>query len=234
MEKLEKKSIAIQTRMYDSIVHDFDRASDYYDNGSTPLQGQQDEQQEAVSCAENAIEHDASNILTEYPPWSTETYDLCDSDEAIYDRNRKEIQSALFKDTPVKTEDNKPYIDNIDAHNRDRAQITQSLSDRLGLGPNSLLGAQQVIAAIKHTNQMTDIPDHLRWISLGEEIESISHKGRDRNRHFIPQIDSTVDSRDSLNQTLDSVDLTISPGKYRNEQIDQRLMKIQMIMIQMK
>ena len=41
-------------------------------------------------------------------------------------------------------EDNKPYIDNIDAYNRDRAQITQSLSDRLDLGQNSLLGAQQV------------------------------------------------------------------------------------------
>ena len=94
--------------------------------------------------------------LTEYPPWSTETYDLCDydeaiydrnrqeiqNDEAIYDRNRQEIQSELFKDTPVKTEDNKPYIDNIDDYNSFRAQITQSLSDRLGLGQNSLPGAQ--------------------------------------------------------------------------------------------
>ena len=158
--------------------------------------------------------------LTEYPPWSTETHDVCDSDEVIYDRNRKEIQSELFKDTPVKTEYNKPYIDNIDAYNRDRAQITQSLSDRLGLDQNSLLGAQQVIVATKHTDQMTDIPDHLRQISLGEEIESISHKGRDRNRHIIPQVDGPIDSRDSLNQTLDSVDLTVSPEKYRNEQTD--------------
>ena len=158
--------------------------------------------------------------MTDYPPWSTETYDLCDSDEVIYDRNRKEIQSELFKHTPVKTEDNKPYIDNIDAYNRDRAQITQSLSDILGLGQNSLLGAQQVIVATKHTDQMTDIPDHLRQMGLGEEIESISHKRRDRNRHIIPQIDGTMDSRDSLNQTPDSVDLTVSPVKYRNEQTD--------------
>ena len=63
----------------------------------TPLQGHQDEQLEAVNGAENATEHDAIDILTEYPAWSTETYDLCDSDKAIYDRNRKEIQSALFK-----------------------------------------------------------------------------------------------------------------------------------------
>ena len=67
---------------------------------------------------------------------------------------------------------------------------------------------------------MTDIPDHLRQISLGEEIESISHKGRDRNRHTIPQVDGTVDSRDSLIQTPDSVDLTVFPVKYRNEQRD--------------
>ena len=233
MEKLEKKSIAILTHMYDSVAHDFNRVSDYCNNGSTPLQGQQDEQPEAVNGTENAIEHDAIDRLTEYPPWSTETYDLCDSDEAIYDRNRKEIQSELFKDTPVKTEavngaenaiehdvmdrlteyppwstetydlcdsdeaiydrnrkeiqselfkdtpvktgDNKPCMDNIDTDNRDRAQITQSLSDRLGLGHNSLPGAQQIIVATRHTDQMTDIPDHLRWISLGEEIESISN-----------------------------------------------------------
>ena len=63
----------------------------------------------------------------------------------------KKIQGELFKDTPVKTEDNKPCIDNIDACNRDRALITKSLSDRLGLGQNSLLGAQQVRVATKHT-----------------------------------------------------------------------------------
>ena len=205
IEKLEKKLIAIQTRMSDSVTHDFD----YCDNGLTPLQGQQDDHPEAVNGAENAIEHDAIDILTEYPPWSTETYDICDSEKAIYDRNRKEIQGELFKDTPVKTADNKPYTDNIDTYNSDRALITQSLSDRLDLGQNSLLGAQQVRVATKHTKQMTDIPDHLRQISLGEEIESINYTERDRNRHIILQVDGTVDSRDSLNWTLDSIDLTV-------------------------
>ena len=65
---------------------------------------------------------------------------------------------------------------------------------------------------------MRDIPDHLRQTSLGEEIESISYKERDRNRHIIPQVDGTVDSRDSLNRTPDSIDLTVSPVKYRNAQ----------------
>ena len=67
---------------------------------------------------------------------------------------------------------------------------------------------------------MTDIPDHLRWISIGEEIGSISYEERDRNRHIIPQVDDTMDSRDSLNQTPDSIDLTISPVKYKTQQRD--------------
>ena len=53
----------------------------------------------------------------------------------------------------------------MDAYNRDRALITLSLSDRLGLGQNSLLGAQQIRVAKKHTDQMTDIPNHLRQMS---------------------------------------------------------------------
>ena len=138
MEKLEKKSIEIQNCMHDSVAHDFDIVSDYNDSGSTPLQGQQDEQSEDVNSTENAIEHDAVDILTGYPSWSTDTNDKCDNNEVICNRNRKEIQDKLYKDTPVKTEDNKHYIDNIDTYNRDRALITQSLSDRLGLGQNSL------------------------------------------------------------------------------------------------
>ena len=106
MEKLEAKSIAIQACMYDSIADDFDRVSDYSNNGSTPLEGQQDEQPEVVDGAENAIENDTIYILTEYPPWLTETYDSNDYNEDIYDRNRKDIQNESFKDTPVKTEDN--------------------------------------------------------------------------------------------------------------------------------
>ena len=63
MVNLEKKSIEIWNHMHDSVTHDFDRVSDYNDNGSTPLQGQQDEQPEAVNSAENAIENDAVDIL---------------------------------------------------------------------------------------------------------------------------------------------------------------------------
>ena len=67
---------------------------------------------------------------------------------------------------------------------------------------------------------MTDIPDHLRQTSLGKETESTSYEERHRNGHIIPQVDGTVDSRNSLNQTQDSIDLIVSPVKYRNSQRD--------------
>ena len=87
-----------------------------------------------------------------------------------------------------------------------------------------------------HTDQMTDIPDHLRRMSLGEETESTSYEETDRNRIIIPRVDGTMDSRDSLDQTLDSVDLTESPVKNTNTQrdIEKRLMKIQVMMKKMK
>ena len=217
MENLETKSIEIQNHMHDSVTHDFDRVSDFNDNGSTPLQGQQDEQP-GVNRAENAIDNDVVDIKTIYPPWSTDTNDRCDNNQVASDRNRKEIQDELYKDMPVKTENSKPYIDNIDAYNKDRALITKSLRDRLGLGQNSLLGAQQVRVAVKHTDQMTEIPEHLRQISLGEKIESTSYEEIDRNRNFIPQVYGIVDSRDSLDQTPDSIDLTESPIKITNTQ----------------
>ena len=121
--------------------------------------------------------------MTEYPPWSAETHDKYDSAEDIYDRNRKDTHDNLIigQDTPVKLEANKPYTDIIDTYNKDRAQINQSVNDKLGLGQNSLPGAQQVIVATKHDDQMTEIPDHLRQLSLGEEREITKHYRKHRN-----------------------------------------------------
>ena len=147
MVNLETKSVQIQNHMHDSVTQHFDRVSDVDNKGLTPLQGQQGEQPGGVNRAENAIDYDVVDIMTLYPPWSTDTNDRCDNNQIASDRNRKEIQNELYKDTPVKTENNKPYID------RDSILITQSLSDRSDLGQNSLLGAQQVRVAVKHTDQ---------------------------------------------------------------------------------
>ena len=131
MVNLEKKSIEIQNHMHDSVIHDFDRVSGYNDNGLTPLQGQQDEQPEAINSTEIAIENDAVDILTLYPSWSRDTNDKGDNNQVTCERNRKEIQDKLYKDTPAKTESNKPYIDNIDTVNSAENAIERDAVDIL-------------------------------------------------------------------------------------------------------
>ena len=125
----------------------------------------------------------------------------------------KGLKDEICRDMPQQTDINKPYIGNIDAYTRDRQLITASLSNRLDLGQNSLLGAQQVRIAVKHTDQTSEFPEHLRQISLGEEIENISQTIADGNVSLIPQVYGIVDSRDNLDRTSDSIDLTESPEK---------------------
>ena len=217
MLKLERKSVEIQNCMHDTVTQNFDRVSGLNDNGLIPLQGQQDEQPEGANIPGNVIDDDdVVDIMTLYPPWSPDKNDRCDITQIANDKSIKEIQDEFYKDTPVKTEINKPYIDNIDAYNRDRVLITKSLSDRLDLGQNSLPGAQQVRVTVNYTNQSREFPEHLRQISLGEEIENTSYEIIYRNRSFIPQVDGIMDSRDSLDKTPDSVDLTESPVKHTN------------------
>ena len=162
MLKLEEKSVEIQNRMYDSVTQNFDRVSGLHDNGSTPSQGQEDNQPVDVTTPENAIDDDVIDIRTIYPLWSLDTNDMCDITQTANDKSIKDIRGEICKDMPVKTEINKPYIDNIDAYNRDRHLITTSLSNRLDLGQNILLGAQQVRVAVKHTDQIPEFPEHLR------------------------------------------------------------------------
>ena len=158
MLKLERQLAELQNCMYDSVTHNFDRVSGLHDNGSIPLQMQEGDQLVEATTPENAIDVD---IMTIYPLWSTDTNDLNDIDQMTNYKSRKDIRDEICKDTPQKTDVNKPYIDNIDAYNRDRQLITASLSNRLDLGQNSLLGAQQVRVAVKHTDQTSEFPEHL-------------------------------------------------------------------------
>ena len=186
MVKSEGKCVEIQNRMHDSVTQNFDRVSGLHDNGSPPLQGQEDDQPVEVTTPENAIDDDVRDMRTIYPPWSLDTNDMCDNIQIVNDKSMKDIRDEIHKDVPLKTEINKPYIDNIDAYNRDRHLLNTSLSDRLDLGQNSLPGAQEVRVAVKHTDQIPEFPEHLRQIRLGEEIENISYATADRNVSFIP------------------------------------------------
>ena len=138
MLKLEEKSVEIQNCIYDSVTQNSDRVSGLHDNDLTPLQGQEDDQPVEVTTTENAIDDDVIDIRTICHLWSLDTNDMCDIIHITNGKSMKDIRDKICKDTPLKTEINKPYIDNIDAYNRDRHLITTYLSDRLDLGQNSL------------------------------------------------------------------------------------------------
>ena len=213
MLKLERWSKELQNHMYDSVIHNFDRVSGLHDNGMMSSQMQDGDQTAESIAPENAIDDNVTDIEAIYPPWLMKTDDLNDIDKMTNYKSMKDIRDELHKDTPQKTETNKPYIDDIDAYNRDRQLITASLSNKLDLGQNSLPGVQQVRIAVKHTDQISEFPEHFRQISLGEEIENISQIIADGNVSLIPQVDGIVDSRNSLDRTPDSIDLTESPEK---------------------
>ena len=115
MLKLERQLAELQNHMYDSVTHNFDRVSGLHDNGSTPFQMQDGDRTAEVTAPENAIDDDVTDITTIYPPWSKDTDDLNDIDQMTNYNSMKDIRDELCKDTPQKTEINKPYLDNIDA-----------------------------------------------------------------------------------------------------------------------
>ena len=117
MLKLERQSAELQNRMYDSVTHNFDRVSGLHDNGVTPSQMQDGDQIVEITAPKNAIDDDVTDIATIYPLWSTDTDDLNDIDQMANYKSMKDIRNELCKDTPQKTEINKPYIDDIDAYN---------------------------------------------------------------------------------------------------------------------
>ena len=88
MLKLERKSVDIQNHMHGSVTQKF--VSGLNDNGLTPLQGQQDEESDGVNILGNAIDDDdVVEIMTLYPPWSTDTNDICDITQIANDKSTK-------------------------------------------------------------------------------------------------------------------------------------------------
>ena len=81
MLKLERWSAELQNCMYDSVTHNFDRVSGLHDNGMISPQMQDGDQTVETTAPENAIDDDVTDIVTIYPPWSTDTDDLNDIDQ---------------------------------------------------------------------------------------------------------------------------------------------------------
>ena len=70
----------------------------------------------AENCTHTPYHTRFNDILTEYPAWSTDTTDIENINKAQYSKNRHNILNAWQKDTPVKAQDNRQVLDNIEAY----------------------------------------------------------------------------------------------------------------------
>ena len=99
MLELERQSAELQNHMYDSVTHNFDRVSGLHDNGMTPLQMHEGDQPVEATTAENAINDDVIDIMTRYPPWSTDTNDLNDIDQMTNYKSIKDMRQDMQRHT---------------------------------------------------------------------------------------------------------------------------------------
>ena len=125
---------------------------------------------------------------------------------------RRHIQSAMMGDTPVKTVQNRQYIDNVSDYDSEHYRITKSVHHKLDLDPNSLLGAQQhttveSAAALKRQDKIEGkFKAHIQ--SDNGQYRNEMYK---RAENMIPQLDGTFNVSDSSDADLhDYLDLASS------------------------
>ena len=170
------------------------------------------------------VPHDRDDTMMTKVKWSIETNDIDNRFLRDYDNVRKSmenrqindfheaqrhIQSAMMSDTPVKTVQNRQYIDNVSDYDSEHNRISKSVCHKLDLGPISLPGAQQ------HTTVELAVALKIQGEIEGNfKAHMQNDNGQYRNDIFkraesmIPQLDGTYNYSDSSDTDLhDYLDL---------------------------
>ena len=159
------------------------------------------------------VPHDRDDNTMTKVKWSTETNDIDNRFLREYDNMRKlmedrqitdyyeaqrHIQSPMMGDIPIKTVQNRQYIDNVSDYDSEHYRISKSVCHKLDLGPISLPGAQQhttveTAAAIKmQDNKKGNFKAHMQ--SDNGQYRTEIYK---RAESMIPQLDGTYNISDS-------------------------------------
>ena len=172
----------------------------------------------------DTVPYERDDNMTTKVKWSIETNDIDNRFLRDYDNMHKlmedgqindfyeaqrHIQSAMMGHTPVKTVQNRQYIDNMSDYDSEHYRITKSVHYRLDLGPISLLGAQQhttveAAAALKIQDKIEGkFKAHMQ--SDNGQYRNEMYK---RAENMIPQLDGTYNVSDSSDIDLhDYLDL---------------------------
>ena len=137
-----------------------------------------------------------------------------------YYQAQRHIQSAIMGDTPVKTVQNRQYIDNMSDYDSELHRISKSVCHKLDLGPISLPGAQQhttveTAAALKIQDKTeSDFKTYMQ-----NDNDQYRTEIYNRAESMIPQLDGTHNVSDSSDTVLhDYLDLA-SKAEYTNRHL---------------
>ena len=170
------------------------------------------------------VPHDRDDNTMTKVKWSTEINDIdnrflreydnmCrlmeDRQITDYYKAQRHIQSTIMGDTPVKTVQNRQYIDNVSTYDSELQRISKSVHHKLDLGPISLPGAQQhttveAAAALK-TQDKTENAYKAHMQNNNGQYRTEIYK---RAECMIPQLDGTHNVSDSSDtDSYDYLDL---------------------------
>ena len=161
----------------------------------------------------DTVPNDRDDNMMPKVKWSIETNDIDSGFLRNYDNVRKSmedrqitdfyeaqryIQNAMMGDTPVKTVQNRQYIDNVSDYDSEHHRISKSVPHKLDLGRISLPGAQQ--HTIVETAAALKIQDKIEG-NFKAHMQSDNGQRRNeiykRVKSMIPQLDGTYNVSDS-------------------------------------
>ena len=159
------------------------------------------------------VPHDGDDNTMTKVKWSTETNDIdnrflreydnmCklieDRQITDYYQAQRHIQSAMMGDTPIKTVQNRQYIDNVSEYDSEHHRISKSVCHKLDLGPISLPGAKQyttveTAAALK----IQDKTERDFKVNMQNDNGQYRMEIYKRAESMIPQLDGTYNVSDN-------------------------------------
>ena len=236
----------------DSDKIDIDGIKSPYDNDNNITTGSTKNEQNVTDILKDTdtkdkVPYDRDNNTMTKVKWSTETNDIDNQFLREYDnmcrmmedrqitdyyQAQRHIKSAMMNDSPVKTVQNRQYIDNVSDYGSELHRISRSVRHKLDLGPISLLGAQQhttveTAAALKIQDKTES--DFIAYMqnNNGQYRTEIY----DRAESMIPQLDGTYNISDSsdidLHDYLDLASTNIIQYKTRGQKKRQEARKVE-------
>ena len=129
---------------------------------------------------------------------------------------RRQIESTMKGDTPIKTGQNRSRIDKISDCDREHDRIDNSMHHRLDLGPNMLPGAQQhttveSAAALKIQDNIEGKHDE-NIQNINGQYRNEVYKRAENMVNMVPQLDGTYNVTDDSDSNLRDYSDLASPN----------------------